>query len=1077
MKKHTILAIALASVPLALSASTPLWMRDIKISPDGNTIAFTYKGDIWTVPAAGGKATRITTADSYETSPVWSPDGKKIAFSSDRHGSLDIFICDVNGGNTQRLTSNSATEVPETFTPDGKNIVFSAAIQAPASSAVFPTSRMTQLYTVPVAGGVSTQIMATPAQMLSYTGDNGSFLYQDLKGFEDEWRKHHTSSVTRDIWLYDAKKKTHTNLTNRPGEDRNPVVAGDKFYFLSERTPDKSINVYEASIANPADARKLTSFKTHPVRFLSRGANGLLCFGYDGEIYTMTPGQSPKKVAVDIVADYDEPVDKLALRSASSAIPSPDGKSVAFISRGDVFVTSVEYTTTKQITNTPEAESMVSWSPDGKSLVYASERDGIYNIYKAELARPDEELRFENSTSIKETPMFKPDGHERNAPDFSPDGKKLAFIKDRTQLWIMDVKNKSVRQLTDGRTNPERNGSFNYQWSPDSKWIVIEGIDRKHEPYYDVILVNVATGQTTNLTNSGYFDESPRWVLDGNAILFLSERYGMRNHASWGSQSDVMLAFLNRDAYDRFRLSEEDYAIQKELDKKAKKKDDDKKDDNRKDKDEEASSSDKDVEIEYDGIEDRIVRLTPMSAQISDAIISGDNLYYIMSANNGTQLWKLNLRKGDHKMVQKVDGARYFAPDKKGDNIFILGSSMRKLAPKSDKITSISFSGTHRIDHAAEREAMFDKMTREERQRFYTPGMHGVDWDTMTKSYRRFLPHINNNYDYAEMLSELLGELNVSHTGGRYYRNSQSNDERTATLGLLYDMHYNGEGLKVDEVLAKGPFGKASSEIVPGSIVTAVNGNSIDRKADYTAIFSDIAGKKTLVSFKTPDGKQHEEVVVPISTSRQNALLYDRWVKQRAAYVDSLSNGRLGYVHIQSMADDSFRKMYADALGKYNDREGLVVDIRWNGGGRLHEDVEVFLTGQKYLTQEIRGVQTCDMPSRRWNKPSVMVMCEACYSNAHGTPWVYKHQNIGKLVGMPVPGTMTSVNWVTMQDPSLVYGIPVIGYRTAEGGFLENSQLEPDIRVENTPETIVKGVDLQLKAAVESLLKDIDSKK
>ena len=216
---------------------------------------------------------------------------------------------------------------------------------------------------------------------------------------------------------------------------------------------------------------------------------------------------------------------------------------------------------------------------------------------------------------------------------------------------------------------------------------------------------------------------------------------------------------------------------------------------------------------------------------------------------------------------------------------------------------------------------------------------------------------------------------------------------------------------------------------------------------------------------------------MPISTSRQNALLYDRWVKQRAAYVDSLSNGRLGYVHIQSMADDSFRKMYADALGKYNDREGLVVDIRWNGGGRLHEDVEVFLTGQKYLTQEIRGVQTCDMPSRRWNKPSVMVMCEACYSNAHGTPWVYKHQNIGKLVGMPVPGTMTSVNWVTMQDPSLVYGIPVIGYRTAEGGFLENSQLEPDILVENTPETIVKGVDLQLKAAVESLLKDIDSKK
>ena len=165
------------------------------------------------------------------------------------------------------------------------------------------------------------------------------------------------------------------------------------------------------------------------------------------------------------------------------------------------------------------------------------------------------------------------------------------------------------------------------------------------------------------------------------------------------------------------------------------------------------------------------------------------------------------------------------------------------------------------------------------------------------------------------------------------------------------------------------------------------------------------------------------------------------------------------------------------ALGKYNDRDGIVIDIRWNGGGRLHEDLEVFFTGQKYLTQVIRGVEACDMPSRRWNKPSIMVMSEACYSNAHGSPWVYKHQGIGKLVGAPVPGTMTSVNWVTMQDPTLIFGIPVIGYRTAEGTYLENSQLEPDIKVLNTPETIVKGEDTQLRTAVETLLRDLPAKK
>lgn len=200
-------------------------------------------------------------------------------------------------------------------------------------------------------------------------------------------------------------------------------------------------------------------------------------------------------------------------------------------------------------------------------------------------------------------------------------------------------------------------------------------------------------------------------------------------------------------------------------------------------------------------------------------------------------------------------------------------------------------------------------------------------------------------------------------------------------------------------------------------------------------------------------------------------------MKQRAADVDKWSGGRLGYVHIESMDDASYRTIYTDLLGKYIDKEGIVIDTRWNGGGRLHEDIEVLFSGDKYLTQVIRGVDVCDMPSRRWNKPSIMVQCEANYSNAHGTPWVYKHKKLGKLVGMPVPGTMTSVNWITMQDPTLVFGVPVIGYRTAEGNYLENSQLEPDIKVSNDPSVIITGEDEQLHRAVDELLKDIDSKK
>jgi tricorn protease len=256
--------------------------------------------------------------------------------------------------------------------------------------------------------------------------------------------------------------------------------------------------------------------------------------------------------------------------------------------------------------------------------------------------------------------------------------------------------------------------------------------------------------------------------------------------------------------------------------------------------------------------------------------------------------------------------------------------------------------------------------------------------------------------------------------------------------------------------------------------VEKINGEEITYENDHTIMLNGQTGVKTLVSFRNPaTGETWEEVIKPISRGTLNNLLYKRWVKHNEHIVDSISGGRLGYVHIQSMNDASYREVYSKVLGKYNKCDGIVIDIRFNGGGRLHEDIEVLFTGQKYLTQVIRGRDACDMPSRRWNKPSIMLMCEACYSNAHGTPWVYKQMGIGKLVGAPVPGTMTSVSWETLQDESLVFGIPIIGYRTAEGNYLENTQLEPDILVLNNPADVVLGIDTQLITATLELMKQI----
>jgi tricorn protease len=1079
MKK---LLITLAvGLPLSVSAITPMWLRDVKISPDGSQIAFTYKGDIWRVPTAGGEAVRVTSTTDYEANPIWSPDGKQIAYASDKNGYYDVYIVNLSGGAPTRLTYNSASEIPEAFSYDGKYVMFSAAIQDPAQSALFPSGRLTELYQVPVKGGNTTQVLATPARYLSWAADGKSFLYQDVKGMEDEWRKHHTSSVTRDVWRYDLATSKHTNLTLRGGEDLNPVDAGQTVYFLSERG-NLPINVYSAPAGDLSNPTAVTQFKTHPVRFLSRSNNGTLCFTYDGEIYTLVNGaKSPAKVKIDLNDDYVEDIDKIAVRGgARSASASPDGNAVAFIYRGNVFVTSVEYSTTKQITSTPEAEGEVSWSNDSKSLIFTSQCDGLYNIYQAKMAREDDEANFANATTIDIKPLFKSDSHERSGAKMSPDGKKLAFILDRNKLMVMDMSTKKVNQLTNGDTYIQRDGDFAYTWSPDSRWIALEIVDRKHDPYYDIALINVESGEMTNLTNSGYFDRSPRWSHDGNMLIFASERYGMRNHASWGSQYDVMAIFMNKDAYDKYMLSEEDYAIRKDLEKKDKK--DDKSDKDKKDKKDKDKDADKEkdsvepINVELDGICDRIVRLTPMSSDLTDAILTDDNENLYVLGVDGKRLWKVGLRKSSFEMVTKTQGSSFDA-SADGKTLFIFGSEMRKLDPKSDKLTDISYSSTMKLDHAAEREFMFDNLAREEKERFYTETMHGVDWAAMTKAYRKFLPYINNNYDFAELVSEWLGELNVSHTGGRYRAAVGSNADRTASLGLLYDYNYDGKGMRVSEILAKGPFDNARTKLTAGCIITKINGTEITPTESLSQLLCDLAGQKTLVTYTDASGKAgNEEVVLPISANAVSDLLYDRWVKNRAADVDKWSNGRLGYVHIESMGDDSFRKVYSDVLGKYNDREGIVIDIRWNGGGRLHEDIEVLFSGEKYFTQEVRGKETCDMPSRRWNKPSIMLMCEACYSNAHGTPWVYKHRNIGKLVGMPVPGTMTSVNWVTMQDPTLVYGIPVVGYRLPDGSFLENQQLEPDIKVTNDPSVVVTGYDQQLKAAVDELLREIDGK-
>ena len=1066
MKKFLLILLSFCS--LTLSAGNVKWLRYPSISPDGETVVFSYKGNLYTVSSQGGEAKQLTTHQAYDYAPVWSPDGKTIAFASDRFGNFDIYTIPVKGGVPTRITTNSAKETPWTYSPDGKKILFSARIQDPASSVLFPKSSMTELYAVSVEGGRPEQVLATPAEEVSFVGKNGAFVYQDCKGGENVWRKHHTSSITRDIWMYDGKK--HTKLTDFNGEDRTPRVTADgqTVYFTSER--EGSFNVYSFPVSNPAAVKKVTKHKTHPVRFLTLSDNGVLCYGYDGDIYVNKGSGNSVKLSVNITSDNDNnDMAELPVSGGSDNDLSRDGKQIAFISRGEVFVTSTEFKTVRQITDTPAAESDVVFSPDGKKLAYASEREGIWNIYTAELTRK-EDVYFPYATVIEEKPLFKNNKVDRRAPQFSPDGKEIAYIENREKLMVYNIESGKTRQITDGSQCYSTTGSFGYSWSPDGKWFTMSYCSDHHYPYDDIGIVSAKGGEPMiNLTYSGYTDHSPQWVLGGNAILFTSERYGMRNHASWGTLDDVMIVFLNRKAYDDFKKTKEEREFDKQVAKLSEKSDDKKADDKKK-------SEVKDIVVELENIEERLIRLTPSSAAIGDAVLSKDGraLYYQATYEAGMSLWKLDLDSGTPSKIGSASGRMLW--DEKFSNLYILGRSFSKMKDGAKMLEPISVRAEMSMDLAAEREYMFNHVYRQEKERFYNEKMHGVDWEMLTAEYRKFLPYINNNYDFSELLSEYLGELNVSHTGSGYRAPKAKNSAITAELGLFFDLAWEGDGLKVDEIVANGPFDKADSKLAAGDIITAIDGVKILKGMDYYPLLDSKAGVRTLVSIKKASGESVDQVVVPISAGAMNTLLYKRWVRHNAAMVEKLSGGRLGYVHIEGMNDPSFRTVYSEILGRYNHCDGIVIDTRFNGGGRLHEDIEVLFSGKKYLTQEVRGKDACDMPSRRYNKASIMIIGEANYSNAHGTPWVYKYKNMGLLVGKPVPGTMTSVSWETLQDPTIYFGIPVVGYRTAEGTYLENDQLNPDIDVENTKELVVKGVDEQLQAAVKALLQQIDAK-
>ena len=1063
---------------LAMAQDNPLWLRYPAISPDGQTLLFEYKGDIWSVPASGGTAIPLTLSESYEFSPVWSHDGKSVAFASDRYGSLDVFVMPSGGGESRRLTFHSAPEIPSSFTADDKSVLFASNRQDAASNVQFPTGGMTELYSVGVAGGRVSLVLTSPALNATVSSSGDKIIFHDYKGYESDWRKHHTSSVTRDVWIYDMGSKKYTQLSSFKGEDRNPVFGANnnEFYYLSEQSG--SFNVYKSSVGNPDKSVAVTKFTKHPVRFLTRSNNGVLAFSYNGELYTMKDGE-PQKVNIRIAADGRDQIERIVPVNANitQARLAPSGKEFAFVFRGEIFVSSIDGKMVKRITNTPWQERSVSWSPDGKSLVYAAEKDNNWNVYTASITRKQEPY-FYASTVVKQEPVVATEAEEFQ-PGFSPDGKEIAYLENRTTLKVYNLASKQSRVVL----KPEYNYSYAdgdqyYQWSPDSKWLLVEFGPKERMFTPEVGMVSAdGKGELRNLTQSGYDDVRPKWTMDGKMMIWGSTREGALSQALNSVQGDVFGMYFTKAFYDRSRLSKEEFALLKETEEKDKK---------------EASPSPSPsaspspaasptpkektpLSFDWDGMTERKQRLTIHASNASDWVLSndGEKLYYLTTFEKGNDLWMTEVRTRETKLFNKLGAnntSMEISPD--GKFIFVLADGKpMKVDAESGKSDPINLNTEMVLNYTAEKEYIFDHSWRQFKQKLIFPDLGGVDWEFYRTAYRRFVPYINNNYDFAEMLSEMLGEMNVSHTGA-YYNPQFPQGDQTASLGVLYDYSYTGNGAKIAEVIQGGPVDIAASSVRAGHVIEAIDGETLDASMDFYKLLNRKSGKFTLLSIYDPTAnKRWDETVKPITRGEEGELLYKRWVRARRAETERLSGGKIGYIHVRAMNDPSMRAAVDESLGLNISKDAIIVDTRFNGGGSIHEQLSDFLSGKKYFDVVPHGQYIGSEPFDKWIKPSIVLMGESNYSDAHLFPLAYKAKGIGQVLGMPVPGTGTFVWWENQIDPTIRFGIPMGCWRTLDGKCGENNQMEPDIMVRNEPDVMASGRDQQIEAAVKELMK------
>lgn len=1043
-------------------------MRSLALSPDGVQIAFTYRGDVWVVPSTGGRATPVTNNVEMDDNAVWSPDGKWIAFASNRNGGNDIYVIPSDGGESRRVTWHSGSDVPSSWSPDGRWILLRTSRDDSNNG----------IYAIDVKTGQTRQLFLDMMNIGSpeMSPDGKDLLYQRLNGFP--WnRPRYQGSGAAQLWTYDLNSGKRTQIRNNGFQHLWPHYSGDgKSVYcvtVTDKTPsshriDETPSVFTDSVERTPNvyrvdlngrAQRLTHFVGHSgTRFLTVNA-GKIAFEKSGEVYTLSQAGEPTKLSITaILDDKSMTEERLTLTTGADDLAlSPKGDRIAFSVRGEIWVVPTKKgkgpnaDDAVQLTDYPGSDDQPLWNPDGKSLFFLSDRNGANQIHTLDV-------------ETKKAELFVKADADQAAMALSPDRKSLVFSMAGPKGGIYQV------PITGGEPKLllAKPVPSSQAISPDGRYLAYTKtlLNSGFNPWENAANIwvrDLTNGEDHPITQLSTTHSSPEWSADGKYLYFRTGRDG---------GSIYMLPLSQETA----RTTELELKYEK-------------------------PTGPVKVEIDFNDPERRVRRMVS-SPDGGGPLVADPNtgdLYYL----NSGEIWKVSYTgEGAQALTRSAVAAPASEPipttpprgprgqagpggtsairsfdlsEDKNQLVFIRdgGLNTLNLRAQGTPTTGVTFRADWTRDVRAERDAAFTQFWRIYNRTFYDPVMHRRDWASVAKENRPLLDGVAHRNEMATVLNMMVGELESSHSEVGP-ASGNPNGPSSAHLGFTIDYSHAGPGLRVKEVPAQTPgsFGKTLLKV--GDYVMAINGTDVRPDEAMWKVLADQAGREvTLTVNSSPSKSGAREVKYrALSSGEWSGILYRNRIETRRKYVEEKSGGKLTYLHIAGMGTGNLDTFNLEAWQYVQGKQGVVIDVRNNGGGNIADILLDILERKPQMRYFPRDAEEVNSPGTSWNRPTVVMHAETSFSNAEMFPAAMKARGLASLVGMPTPGYVIYTSGSRLVDGTSIR-LPNTGVYRVDGSPTENMGQEPDYRVDITPEEYFAGKDPQLDKAIEVLLKQI----